>query len=156
LIRVIANTTELHGMLRRVIGRLEQTEQALRAVGNLIYSLTLGAFDLSIGQRPAAWPPRRDGTPATLYKTGALRHSLRLSVGPQSALVTTDRPYCRPSTSSATSPGRTSSDPGRAKGLPWFSGGQHRSATDFQGPLVRRQAPGSDFLTDGGDAIPPV
>jgi hypothetical protein len=48
---------------------------------------------LSIGQRPAAWPPRRDSTPATLYKTGALRHSLRLSVGPQSALVTTDRPY---------------------------------------------------------------
>jgi hypothetical protein len=51
--RIIANTTELDGMLRRVIGRLEQPEQALRAVGNLIYSLTLGAFDLSIGQRPA-------------------------------------------------------------------------------------------------------
>ncbi|NGO39037.1 hypothetical protein G4L39_06455 [Limisphaera ngatamarikiensis] len=42
--RIIANTTELDGMLRRVIGRLEQPEQALRAVGNLIYSLTLGAF----------------------------------------------------------------------------------------------------------------
>jgi hypothetical protein len=62
LIRVIANTTELDGMLRRVIGRLEQPEQALRAIGNLIYSLTLGAFDLDIGQRPAARPPRRDST----------------------------------------------------------------------------------------------
>jgi len=93
VIRIIANTTTLDGMLRRVIGRLEQPEQALRAVGNLIYSLTLGAFDLDIGQRPAAWPPRRDGTPGTLYKTGALRHSLRLSVGPQSAMITTDRPY---------------------------------------------------------------
>ncbi|NGO39036.1 hypothetical protein G4L39_06450 [Limisphaera ngatamarikiensis] len=60
--RIIANTTELDGMLRRVMGRLERPEQALRAVGNLIYSLTLGAFDLSIGQRPAAWSPRRDGT----------------------------------------------------------------------------------------------
>jgi hypothetical protein len=44
LIRVIANTSELNGMLSRVIGRLEQPEQALRAVGNLIYSFTLGAF----------------------------------------------------------------------------------------------------------------
>jgi len=42
VIGIIANTTTLDGMLRSVIGRLEQPEQALRAVGNLIYSLTLG------------------------------------------------------------------------------------------------------------------
>jgi hypothetical protein len=147
--RIIANTTELDGMLRRVIGRLEQPEQALRAAGNLIYSLTLGAFDLSIGQRPAAWPPRRDGT---------VSKGRWFGTGPGALLYL--RTAGTPSLPWDLVGGAQSPVPDiladREDAVPPSLSEFERVFSDWLALQVRRRPRGSAFLTDGRDAVPPV
>ena len=63
------------------------------AMGQQVVSLTVRAFrDASL--RAASWPPKRDGSPATLYRKGPLQQSIRItSVDEWAARVGSDRPY---------------------------------------------------------------
>lgn len=86
---------EVQNAIDRAAATVGRPDAAIRIAANVLYSLTLGAWDPAGlgGQRPAPWPPRADGRPATLYRTGALRHSIRLAITARRALITTDRLY---------------------------------------------------------------
>lgn len=65
----------------------------LESIGLEIVSITQQAFaDATL--RAAPWPPKRDGSPATLIKTGMLRESIRIiEIGSTSVTVGSDRVY---------------------------------------------------------------
>lgn len=65
----------------------------LQAMGAELQSITIRAFrDASLRALP--WPPKKDGTNATLYKSGALKHSIRITkVTNDHVTVGSDRPY---------------------------------------------------------------
>lgn len=56
----------------------------LSAAGNAILSITKGNFaSFGASYRPSTWPPKRDGTASNLTRTGTLRRSFSLRVGPK-------------------------------------------------------------------------
>jgi len=78
--------------LESLTQRLGQRMDILRAVGTIIVSVAQRAFT-SPDLRPAPWKPTQTGRPP-LYKTGMLRHSIRVAdVTADSVTVATDRPY---------------------------------------------------------------
>ncbi len=68
-------------------------QKILESVGTEVVSITQQAFvDESL--RAAPWPPKRDGSPATLIKSGLLRESIRIvNIGSTSVTVGSDRVY---------------------------------------------------------------
>jgi phage gpG-like protein len=79
--------------LRRKIAALQNRRPVLQAMGAQLVSITVRAFRDS-ALRAMPWPPKRDGKSATLYKTGALKHSIRVvEVTNDSVTVGSDRPY---------------------------------------------------------------
>jgi len=72
---------------------LHDRRPILEAVGTELVSITVRAFrDESL--RALAWPLKKDGSVATLYKSGALKHSIRIiTVTNNSVTVGSDRRY---------------------------------------------------------------
>ena len=66
----------------------------LLAMGNVFKSITVGNFNSAgASMRPLPWPAKRDGTPATLKKSGLLWHSFNLEVTDQYAKLSNPTPY---------------------------------------------------------------
>jgi phage gpG-like protein len=73
--------------------KLEDRRPILYAMGQELVSITRQSFE-DASLRAAPWPPKKDGTPATLKKTSLLQRSIRLTaLTPSSVTVGTDRPY---------------------------------------------------------------
>lgn len=86
-------TDRLSPGLVRLAARCRDVRPALEAMGLEAVSLTKRAFTDST-LRPKAWAPKRDGTPATLRKSGALWQSIRVtSVTGYSVTWASDRRY---------------------------------------------------------------
>jgi phage gpG-like protein len=72
---------------------LSRLEPILRKIGVEIVSLTKDSFE-NESLRVAPWAPKRDGTPATLIKSGLLQLSIRIiNIGATSVTVGSDRVY---------------------------------------------------------------
>jgi len=79
--------------LRNRIARLAHPTALLNSIGNAVAYLAKRAFS-EPGLRPAAWPPKKDGSTATLRKTSVLSKSPRVTaVTSTSVTVGSDRPY---------------------------------------------------------------
>lgn len=79
--------------LARLARGIADKRPILEAMGRQLLSITVRAFrDASL--RAATWPPKRDGSPATLYKRGHLKQSITItSVSNDSVHVGSDTPY---------------------------------------------------------------
>jgi phage gpG-like protein len=79
--------------LKRQAAKIKDRKPVLEAMGLEFVSLAKRAFsDASL--RPSPWAPKRDGTPATLRKSGALWQSIRVAGTTNSEVtVASDRAY---------------------------------------------------------------
>ncbi len=79
--------------LKRAAAGIKDKRPILEAMGAQLTSLTIRAFnDPSL--RPAPWPAKSDGSPATLRKNQVLVHSIRIvKLTNSSVTVGTDRVY---------------------------------------------------------------
>jgi phage gpG-like protein len=79
--------------LARQAARIRDRRPVLEAMGLEFVSLSKRAFSDS-SLRPSTWAPKRDGRPATLRKSGALFHSIRIvEVTNNSVTAGSDRAY---------------------------------------------------------------
>ena len=79
--------------LAELARKISDRRPILEAIGAELVSITVRAFR-DDALRPAPWALRKDGSVATLYKSGALKHSIRvISVTNGSVTVGSDRPY---------------------------------------------------------------
>lgn len=65
---------------------------ALEVMGMIVRDRAVEAFT-DAGLRVAPWRNKKDGTPATLVKTGALKKSYRVTATPRVVEIASDRPY---------------------------------------------------------------
>jgi len=80
-------------MLARRIRALKDTRPVLEAMGAEAVSLTKRSFT-DAALRPATWPAKRDGSAATLRKSGAMWQSIRITeVTGKSVAWGSDRVY---------------------------------------------------------------
>ncbi len=71
-------SNKLTPALARIGAGVKNKKPILEAIGLQLVSITKRAFtDSSL--RPTPWAPKVDGTPATLRRSGALWHSVRVS-----------------------------------------------------------------------------
>jgi phage gpG-like protein len=79
--------------LARMMARCKDRRPILEAMGQQLVTITKKAFnDASL--RAATWPAKRDGSAATLKKTGMLWQSIRITeITNTSVTVGSDRPY---------------------------------------------------------------
>jgi phage gpG-like protein len=79
--------------LAKLDAGLKDPRPVLQAMGTELVSITVRAFrDAALRAMP--WPPKKDGTAARLYKSGALKQSIRITeVTINTVTVGTDRPY---------------------------------------------------------------
>ena len=80
--------------LGRLLAGLRDPTPVVREAGTALKSIVEGTFN-SVGAhyRPTPWPPKSDGRPSILQKSGRLAHSFHLTVGRTWARVGTDAPY---------------------------------------------------------------
>ena len=80
--------------LKKLSAAGKDTTPVMRSMGNVFKSITEGNFN-SVGssRRPAPWPAKKDGTPATLKKSGLLWHSFHLTLTPKTATLANPTPY---------------------------------------------------------------
>jgi phage gpG-like protein len=104
--------------LARLIVQVKDRRPVLEAMGTQLVTITKKAFnDASL--RAATWPPKRDGSAATLKKTGALWQSIRITeITATSVTVGSDRKYA------AIHQLGGEITPKAAKALRFFSGGR--------------------------------
>lgn len=89
----IAYRDTISPTLRRAAAGIADKRPILEAMGLQLVSLTKRAFN-EPGLRPAAWPAKWDGSPATLRKNQVLSHSIRIAaLSNSSVTVATDRIY---------------------------------------------------------------
>jgi len=81
--------------LRRLLLRVRDAAAVHRAAANTLLSITQATFNPSIGAayRPKPWPPKADGSPCMLIRTGRLAHSFRVRASSSAGVVLTDAPY---------------------------------------------------------------
>lgn len=73
--------------------KLHNLTPLCNSIGIALVSLAKRAFD-EPNLRPSTWPPKRDGSTATLRYTGLLWRSLRvISSHPTGVVIGSDRPY---------------------------------------------------------------
>lgn len=86
-----------HALLRTLSGHhiALAADAAAIAAANAILSLTQATHNPSIGAiyRPAPWPPKKDGSPSMLIRTGRMAHSYRVDHWQGAAAISTDAPY---------------------------------------------------------------
>jgi len=79
--------------LRQLQAKLHKLTPLNNYIGTALVSIAKRAFD-EPQLRPATWPPKRDGSTATLRYTGLLWRSLRVLYSHPTEVVTgSDRPY---------------------------------------------------------------
>ncbi|MCX8090600.1 MAG: phage virion morphogenesis protein [Verrucomicrobiae bacterium] len=94
MIQIVVNDQGVADVLRRAHQAAADPEPILRAAGTTLLSITLGNFSVhGAAYRPKPWPPKRDGSPATLKKSGTLSSSFHLRVTPQEAVLSNPMPY---------------------------------------------------------------
>lgn len=88
----IAHDTVSPDLVRK-LRAMEKPQQHLEAMGLALVALTKRAFtDSSL--RPSPWAARKDGSPASLRKTGMLWQSIRITaLDTNSVTVGSDRAY---------------------------------------------------------------
>jgi phage gpG-like protein len=87
-----------HDDLRPAFQRLQRlgnnTTPVMRSMGNVFKSITEGNFNSAgAGYRPADWPAKKDGSPATLKRSGLLWHGFHLTVTKDTANLSNAAPY---------------------------------------------------------------
>lgn len=78
--------------LSRMAAAAKRPEPIFRAMGTTFLSLVMGNFK-SADYRPAPWPAKKDGSPATLQKSGTLSRSFHLTVTNTHATVANPMVY---------------------------------------------------------------
>ena len=78
--------------LSRMASAAKNPEKVYRAMGTTFLSLTMGNFKTA-DYRPSAWAAKRDGTPATLQKSGTLSRAFHLEVSNMGATVANPMVY---------------------------------------------------------------
>ena len=78
--------------LSRMAAAARRPEPVFRAMGTTFMSITMGNFK-SGEYRPSVWPAKKDGTPATLQKSGTLSRSFHLSVSNTGATLSSPMIY---------------------------------------------------------------
>lgn len=80
--------------LRRLAAAGRDTTPVMRAMGNVFKSITEGNFSSHGAEfRTSEWAAKKDGSPATLKKSGLLSHSFHLTVTRTTASVSNPTPY---------------------------------------------------------------
>jgi phage gpG-like protein len=80
--------------LSKLAAKAKHPEKVLRAGGNVFKSITEGNFSgQGSSYRPSTWAPKKDGSPATLKKSGLLWHSFHLTVTNEKATLANPTPY---------------------------------------------------------------
>jgi phage gpG-like protein len=80
--------------LARLAASARHPRKVFLAMGNVFKSITVGNFNSAgLQYRPIPWVPKKDGTPATLKKTGLLWKSFNLEVTDQYARLSNPTPY---------------------------------------------------------------
>ncbi len=80
--------------LSRMAATARNPRQVLQAMGNVFKSITEGNFSGQGSEyRPSQWPAKKDGSPATLKKSGLLWHSFHLVVDDHAAVLSNPTPY---------------------------------------------------------------
>ncbi|MEM8954356.1 MAG: phage virion morphogenesis protein [Verrucomicrobiota bacterium] len=86
-------TDTLTPSLRRAVRGVRNRRPILKAMADTTEQMAKRAFNVS-SLRPKAWTPKKDGSPAKLFKTGSLKRSPRTtSVSNRRAFVGSDRGY---------------------------------------------------------------
>ena len=81
-------------VLRRALALGRDPTPVLRAIGEQLKSITEGNFNtVGAAFRPAPWPPKRDGSPSILQKSGTLARSFQLRVTRTTAQVSATPVY---------------------------------------------------------------
>lgn len=154
MIRVEVNDTAVRALLARARAAVARPEPVLRAAGTTLLSLILGNFSAhGAGFRPAPWPPKKDGSPATLKKSGTLSSSFQLSVSATAATISNPMPYAALHQFG----GRTAPhtiEPRRARALHWISGGGDHFARRVHHPGSNIPARPFIPITPSGDLTP--
>jgi phage gpG-like protein len=78
--------------LSRMAAAAHRPEPIFRAMGTTFLSLIMGNFK-SAEYRTASWPAKKDGTPATLQKSGTLSRAFHLTVTNTRATVSNPMVY---------------------------------------------------------------
>lgn len=78
--------------LSKMATAARRPEPIFRAMGTTFLSLTMGNFK-SADYRPRPWPAKKDGTPATLQKSGTLSRAFHLTVSNTAATVANPMVY---------------------------------------------------------------
>ena len=78
--------------LARMANAARNPEPIYRAMGTTFMSLTMGNFK-NEDYRPTAWPAKKDGSPATLQKSGTLSRAFELTVSKTAATVSSSPIY---------------------------------------------------------------
>ena len=79
--------------LKKKVAAFQNRRPILQAGAQEIVNITVEAFT-NAALRVASWPLKKDGKPSVLFKTGALKHSIRVgNVDNNTASVASDRPY---------------------------------------------------------------
>lgn len=95
MISVTVTDAGVTTLFLRAAAAVKDVRPVLRAMGTTLMSITMGTFN-SVGaqDRPAAWPPKRDGSPSNLQsRNPVLSKSFFLTVTENSAIVGNPMPY---------------------------------------------------------------
>ena len=80
--------------LSRLADTARHPRKVFLAMGNIFKIISVGNFKSSgLQYRPIPWVAKKDGTPATLKKTGLLWHSFNLEVNDSGATLSNPTPY---------------------------------------------------------------
>jgi phage gpG-like protein len=92
-VKVVVLKDTLGPKLAGMLGRLKARSGLMMAIGEQVRAFARDAFT-DPAKRVTPWPAKKDGSPATLRKSGALIGSPRLAaVTTDSVTVVSDRPY---------------------------------------------------------------
>lgn len=76
------------------MAKAEDRKKILTSMGNVFKSITQGNFQSGSAEyRPSPWANKKDGTPATLKKSGLLAQSFHLTVTSEQAELSNPTPY---------------------------------------------------------------
>jgi phage gpG-like protein len=78
--------------LSRMAAEAKNPRAIFRAMGTTFMSLTMGSFK-DAAYRPSIWPAKKDGSRATLQKSGTLSRSFHLTVSSTGATVSNPMVY---------------------------------------------------------------
>lgn len=85
---------DLRPALARLTALGRDTTPVMRSMGTTFQSITEGNFNSAGASfRPTPWPPKKDGSPSNLKRTGLLWHSFHLTYTATTASLSNPTPY---------------------------------------------------------------